>query len=81
MKIIKLTIDTDNNIAYIYLDENNEVANTIELGNMNIDLSKEGTIIGIEFLNAKEQINIDNFKFVFQDINTMAKPIEYPVAG
>lgn len=83
MKIIKLTIDSDNNIAYMYLDESKkkEIVNTLELGNMNIDISKDGSIIGIEFLDAKEQINFNDLKFAFQNIKTMSKPVEYQVAG
>ncbi|MBE2226600.1 MAG: DUF2283 domain-containing protein [Ignavibacteria bacterium] len=83
MNLIKLTIDIENNIAYMYLDESkkDDIVNTIELGNMNIDLSSDGSMVGIEFLNAKEQINTNNLKFAFQNMNTMSKPIEYELAN
>jgi len=83
MGTFKLIIDEDNNIAYMYLDESkrNDVANTIELNeNMNIDIDKNGTVIGIEFLDAKEQfknkLRPSMLKFAFQNMRTMNKPVE-----
>ena len=50
---MKLVVDKENNISYLYLNEEVEsiVDKTIEKDNMNIDLDENGNVIGIEFLN------------------------------
>ncbi len=56
---MKIELDKINNIGYIYIDEKkkNQIAETIELvGEINVDMAKDGSIIGIEFLNANEQL-------------------------
>jgi uncharacterized protein YuzE len=56
---MKIELDKKNNIGYIYIDEKkkNQIAETIELdGDINIDMAKDGSIVGIEFLNANEQL-------------------------
>ena len=83
---IKLTIDEENNIAYIYLDEKkkDQIANTVEWNKVNIDMAKDGSIIGIEFLDAKEQLkgmfSQNNPQFVFQNMTRMTKPVQYESA-
>jgi uncharacterized protein YuzE len=55
---MKLTYDTNQNIAYITLREGKreEVA-TIQISDeLNIDIASDGKIYGIEFLNANEQL-------------------------
>ncbi len=81
MKIIKLTIDNENNIAYLYLDENkkNEIFDTIEMNNMNIDVDKNGMVIGIEFLDAENQFK-EHQKFMYQNVKTMPEPKTYELA-
>lgn len=56
---MKISYDPKYNIAYIRLrDKNNEVE-TIKISDeLNIDISPDGKIYGIELLNANEQLEI-----------------------
>jgi len=54
---MKLTYDPRYNIAYIRLHEKTTEVETIKIGEeINIDLAPDGTIYGIELLNANEQL-------------------------
>ena len=54
---MKLTYDPRYNIAYIQLREKNETVNSIKVSEeLVIDISADGTVYGIELLNAKEQL-------------------------
>jgi uncharacterized protein YuzE len=56
---MKIEIDRENNIGYIYIDEKRiaEIDETIQLeGDINVDKAKDGSVIGIEFLNVSEQL-------------------------
>ncbi|MGV0025083.1 DUF2283 domain-containing protein [Phormidesmis priestleyi] len=54
---MKLTYDPRYNIAYITLRDKTEQVETIEVSSeMNIDLAPDGTIYGIELLNANQQL-------------------------
>ena len=54
---MKLTYDPRYNIAYIQLREKDETVNSIKISEeMVIDISSDGTVYGIELLNAKEQL-------------------------
>lgn len=54
---MKLTYDPRYNIAYIALRDRTESVETIEVSDeLNIDIAPDGTIYGIELLNAKEQL-------------------------
>ncbi len=54
---MKLTYDPRYNIAYIRLRETTEQVETLSISpEMNIDLAPDGTIYGIELLNANEQL-------------------------
>lgn len=63
---MKLTYDKESDGAYFYLKEisEGEVKQTISLNDsINIDLDSEGKILGIEILNASENLplnEIDN---------------------
>jgi uncharacterized protein YuzE len=55
--LMKLTYDPRYNIAYITLRDKTEQVETIEVSSeMNIDLAPDGTIYGIELLNANQQL-------------------------
>lgn len=57
---MKITFDKQADAAYIYLKEIGfgEAKETISLNNsINIDLDKEGKTIGIEILNASENLS------------------------
>ena len=52
-----LTYDPRYNIAYLRLQEKAGDVKTIQLcDEMNVDLSPDGTVYGIELLNANEQL-------------------------
>jgi len=54
---VKLTYDSRYNIAYIRLHEKVGEVETIKISDeLNIDIAPDGTIYGIELLNANEQL-------------------------
>lgn len=54
---MKLTYDPRYNVAYLSLRDKTEQVETIRISDeLNIDLTPDGTIYGIELLNANEQI-------------------------
>lgn len=58
---MKLTYDPRYNVAYIYLKEKNAQVETIQVSEqMNVDLAPDGTIYGIELLNANQQLGADS---------------------
>jgi uncharacterized protein YuzE len=59
---MKVTFDSEANAVYIYFKEINagEVENTISLNEfVNIDLDKEGKVLGIEVLEADKNLPKD----------------------
>jgi uncharacterized protein YuzE len=55
---MKLTYDPRYNIAYISLRDKTEAVETVEVSDeLNIDIAPDGTIYGIELLNANEQLS------------------------
>jgi uncharacterized protein YuzE len=58
---MKITLDPKYNIAYVQLKEKTGTVNSIKLSEeVVIDLAPDGSLYGIELLNANEQINADN---------------------
>ena len=54
---MKLSYDPRHNVAYIQLREGREQVETIRVsGELNVDLAPDGTIHGIELLNANAQL-------------------------
>ena len=54
---MKLTYDPRHNVAYLCLREKPAEVETLRISDeLNIDLSPDGTIYGIELLNANEQL-------------------------
>jgi len=53
-----ISYNPDHNIGYIrFKDTQGKVANTISLsGDLNVDMADDGSIYGIELLNANEQL-------------------------
>ena len=64
---MKLTYDPAYNIAYITFREKTENVNSLKLSEeIIIDLLPDGSVAGVELLNAKEQLNAaDKGKLVF----------------
>lgn len=58
---MKLSYDPRYNLAYIYLQEKTAQVNTIQVSaQMNVDIAPDGTIYGIELLNANQQLGADS---------------------
>jgi uncharacterized protein YuzE len=54
---MRLTYDPRYNVAYIRLRDRTEQVETLRVSDeLNIDLAPDGTIYGIELLNANEQL-------------------------
>ena len=58
---MKLSYDAQYNIAYLRLHEKRGQVTTIKVSDeMNIDMAPDGTVYGIELLNANEQLAEDH---------------------
>ena len=54
---MKITYDPKHNIAYIRLKEKTAQVETLRVSEtVNVDMAPDGTVCGIELLNAKEQL-------------------------
>lgn len=58
---MKLSYDSKYNVAYIRFHEKTGQVTTIKISDdMNIDIAPDGTVYGVELLNAKEQLTADH---------------------
>ena len=58
---MKLSYDPNYNVVYLRLHEKTDQVTTIKVSDeMNIDMAPDGTVYGIELLNAKEQLADDH---------------------
>lgn len=58
---MKLTYDPRYNIAYIRLHEKKVEMETVRVSDeMNVDIAPDGTVYGIELLNANEQLRSED---------------------
>jgi uncharacterized protein YuzE len=58
---MKLTYDPRYNIAYLRLHEKTEQVETIRVSDeLNVDIAPDGTVYGIELLNANEQLGAED---------------------
>ena len=66
---MKLTYDKDHNIAYLRFRPEGGQVDTIRVSDeMNIDIAPDGSVYGIELLNANEQLRAtDDGRIVFID--------------
>ena len=54
---MQITYDKEHNIAYLRLHEKTEQVETLRISDdLNIDIGPDGTLYGIELLNANEQL-------------------------
>lgn len=72
---MRLTYDPKYNIAYLKFQEKSAEVHTLKVSEeLNIDLAPDGTIYGIELLNANEQMfRQDEGKFLLINEGTGAK--------
>lgn len=58
---MKLTYDPRHNIAYFRLYEKEKEVETIQVSDeLNVDIAPDGTVYGIELLNANEQLSAED---------------------
>ena len=58
---MKLSYDPKCNVAYIRLHEKSGQVTTIKISeDVNIDIAADGTVYGVELLNANEQLSGDH---------------------
>jgi len=74
MSTQQISYDKKYNIAYIKIQEKTSKVETITLSDeVNIDISPDGKIYGIELLNASEQLKPQDNELVFKDMVTGKK--------
>ncbi len=78
---MNLSYDSRYNIAYIRLREKAAEVETIRISNeINVDMSADGRIYGIELLNANEQLQITkDGRFTLTDEST-GKNVRFPIS-
>jgi uncharacterized protein YuzE len=68
---VKLTYDPQYNVAYIQLRRRTAKVLTVQVSEeLNVDLSADGTIYGIELLNAREQLGAGRGGLVLENSAT-----------
>jgi uncharacterized protein YuzE len=64
---MKLSYDPRHNIAYLRLHEQTGEVTTLQISDeINIDIAPDGTVYGIELLNANAQLAEDRGEFVLE---------------
>lgn len=54
---MRISIDAKHNVAYIHLQDRPETVDTVELSeDLLLDVGPDGTVYGLELLNANEQL-------------------------
>jgi uncharacterized protein YuzE len=78
---MKLTYDRDRNIAYLRLRPKGTDVETIQVSDeLNVDIAADGSVYGIELLNANEQLQAaDQGKLVLVD-EAAGKEVELPLS-
>ena len=79
---MKLTYDPRHNIAYIRLREKQAGVETIRVSEeVNVDLAPDGTVYGIELLNANAQLVREDAGKLLVVNEASGKRHEIPLAG
>ncbi len=78
---MKISYDDKYNVAYIQFKDKTDKVRTIPLSEqVNVDLSPDGSIYGIELLNAGEQLGISgNREIIIYNI-TAHQSVRIPIA-
>jgi uncharacterized protein YuzE len=79
---MKLTYDPDRNIAYLQLRSRGTEIETVRVSDeLNVDIAPDGSVYGIELLNANEQLrSSDGGKFVLVDENGRETTVPFVAA-
>ncbi|MDX2145872.1 MAG: DUF2283 domain-containing protein [Rhodospirillaceae bacterium] len=79
---MKLSYDLRHNIAYLRLRERTEQVETIRVSDeLNVDLSPDGTIYGLELLNANVQLKTSDGGRLIVVNEELGRQSELPLAG
>ena len=77
---MKVSYDPRHNIAYIRLAEKTEQVETVKVSDeLNVDLTPDGRIFGIELLNANEQLQTLAPGSVIFENEATGKRVEIPL--
>ena len=78
---MKLTYDRDRNIAYLRLRPKGTDVETVQVSDeLNVNIAADGSVYGIELLNANEQLRAaDEGKLVLVD-ETAGKEVALPLS-
>ena len=78
---MKITYDPKHNIAYIRFQEKPAQVETLRVSEeVNVDMTPDGTIYGIELLNANEQLAKDEGRLILVN-ETSHKSMELPLTA
>lgn len=79
---MKLTYDPRYNIAYVRLHEKTAQVETIRVSeDLNVDLAPDGTVYGIELLNANAQLRAEDGGNLVVVNEASAERRELPLSG
>jgi uncharacterized protein YuzE len=79
---MKLTYDPKYNIAYMRLHKKTAEVETIKISDeLNVDLAPDGTIYGIELLNANEQLRKEDEGKLLVVNEATGKKTEIPLSA
>jgi len=81
---MKITYDPRQNVGYLHFHEKQlgEIETIRISDELNIDIAADGTVYGIELLNANEQLRGENVKKLLVFVNeATGERFEYPPAG
>ena len=77
---MKFSYDPRYNVAYIRFQEKNTSVETIKISDeLNVDLSPDGTIYGVELLNANEQLKREDAGRLMVINESTGKQVEVPL--
>lgn len=78
---MKLTYDPTHNIAYLRLHQKKAQVDTIRVSDeMNVDIAPDGTVYGIELLNANAQLEAEDDGRLVVINEALGKRQELPLA-
>ena len=78
---MEISYDKKYNIAYIKIQEKTSKVETIMISDeVNIDISPDSKLYGIELLNANDQLKSQDNELIFTD-NTTGKKTKIPIGA